>query len=85
MGEKVLNELGINFSAVHLNEGHPSFALLEGIREQVEGGLTFEEALNHVRGTSVFTTHTPLPAGNDIYSASLMDKETLRVIILHSV
>ncbi len=73
-GRKVLNELGINFSAVHLNEGHPSFALLEGIRERIDGGLSFGEALDQVRGTSVFTTHTPLPAGNDIYPPSLIDK-----------
>ena len=74
MGEKVLNELGINFSAVHRNQGHPSFALLEGIRERIDGGLSFGEALDQVRGTSVFTTHTPLPAGNDIYPPSLIDK-----------
>jgi starch phosphorylase len=73
-GRKVLNELGINFSAVHLNEGHPSFALLERIRERVERGLSFQEALDQVRGTSVFTTHTPLPAGNDVYPPALMDK-----------
>jgi starch phosphorylase len=73
-GRKVLNELGINFSAVHLNEGHPSFALLERIRERVERGLPFREALDQVRGTSVFTTHTPLPAGNDVYPPALMDK-----------
>jgi starch phosphorylase len=73
-GRKVLNELGINFSAVHLNEGHPSFALLERIRERVERGLSFKEAMDQVRGTSVFTTHTPLPAGNDVYPPALVDK-----------
>ena len=73
-GRKVLNELGINFSAVHLNEGHPAFALLERIRERVERGLSFQEALDQVRGTSVFTTHTPVPAGNDLFSPALMDK-----------
>ncbi|MDD1714544.1 MAG: alpha-glucan family phosphorylase, partial [Methanoregulaceae archaeon] len=73
-GRRVLSELGINFSAVHLNEGHPSFVLLERTRELVEGGLPISEALNQVRGTSVFTTHTPLAAGNDIYPPSLMDK-----------
>jgi starch phosphorylase len=73
-GWKALNVLGIKYSAVHLNEGHPSFALLERIRERVERGLSFKEALEQVRGTSVFTTHTPLPAGNDIFPDSLMDK-----------
>ena len=73
-GRKVLSELGIDFSAVHLNEGHPSFALLERIREHVEDGLSVSDAMNRVRGTSIFTTHTPLPAGNDIFPPSLMDK-----------
>lgn len=74
-GRKVLSEMGIGFSAVHLNEGHSTFALLERIREYVEEeGLSFSEALSRVRGTSVFTTHTPLAAGNDIFPHSLMDK-----------
>jgi starch phosphorylase len=59
---------------VHLNEGHPSFVLLERIRELVKEDFSVSDALNRVRGTSVFTTHTPLAAGNDIYPASLMDK-----------
>jgi starch phosphorylase len=73
-GRKVLNMLGINFSAVHLNEGHSAFALLERIRERVERGLGFREAFDQVRGTSVFTTHTPLPAGNDIFPFDLIDR-----------
>jgi len=73
-GRKVLSELGIDFSAVHLNEGHPSFALLERTREFVEDGHPFSDALARVRGTSVFTTHTPVAAGNDVYPASLIDK-----------
>jgi starch phosphorylase len=72
-GQKVLNTLGINFSAVHLNEGHPAFAQLERIRERVERGLSFPVALDQVRGTAVFTTHTPVPAGNDLFSPTLMD------------
>lgn len=73
-GRKVLNDMGIEFSALHLNEGHPAFAQLERVREQVEKGMTFEAALNQVKGTSVFTTHTPIPAGNDIFPYELMDK-----------
>ena len=73
-GRKMLNDLGIAFSAVHLNEGHPAFALLEGIRERVEKGATFADALGQVQGTSVFTTHTPVPAGTDIFSRDLMSK-----------
>jgi len=73
-GRKVLSDLGIEFSALHLNEGHPAFAQLERIRERVEKGMTFEDALVQVKGTSVFTTHTPVPAGNDIFPRDLMMK-----------
>jgi len=73
-GRKMLNDLGIAFSAVHLNEGHPAFALLEGVRERVEKGAVFADALGQVQGTSVFTTHTPVPAGTDIFSRDLMRK-----------
>ena len=73
-GRKVLRELGIEFSALHLNEGHPAFAQLERIRERVEKGMSFKDALVQVKGTSVFTTHTPVPAGNDIFPFDLMSK-----------
>jgi starch phosphorylase len=73
-GRRVLRAMGIDCPAVHLNEGHSSFALLERVREFVDSGLSFSDALDRVRGTSVFTTHTPVAAGNDIYPASLMDK-----------
>ncbi len=73
-GRKVLHVLGIEYSAVHLNEGHPAFALLERIRERVELGMTFEQALELVRGTSVFTTHTPVPAGHDVFPFDLIDR-----------
>ncbi len=73
-GRKVLHALGIEYSAVHLNEGHPAFALLERIRERVEIGMSFEQALEYVRGTSVFTTHTPVPAGHDVFPFDLIDR-----------
>jgi len=72
-GRKMLAELGIGFAAVHLNEGHPAFALLEGIRERVAAGMTFPDAMEQVKRTSVFTTHTPVPAGNDIFPRDLMN------------
>jgi starch phosphorylase len=73
-GRKVLKDLGIEYSAVHLNEGHPAFALLERVRERVAGGMSFAQALDQVRGTTVFTTHTPVPAGHDVFSTELMDE-----------
>ena len=50
----------------HLNEGHSAFATLEVIRERMhDDGLTFDEALREVAQHTVFTTHTPVPAGHD--------------------
>jgi len=73
-GSQVLNTLGIRHSVLHLNEGHAAFALLERIRERVEGGMSYEEAADQVRKTSVFTTHTPVPAGHDVFPFQLMEK-----------
>jgi starch phosphorylase len=73
-GSQVLASLGIKHSVLHLNEGHAAFALLERIRERMEGGMKYEEALEQVRKTSVFTTHTPVAAGNDVFSFELMAK-----------
>ena len=73
-GSEVLNSLGIKHSVLHLNEGHPAFAILERIRERMEGGMGFDEAAREVRATTVFTTHTPVPAGHDVFPFHLMDK-----------
>lgn len=73
-GSEMLNVLGIKHSVLHLNEGHSAFALLERIRERVEEGANFAVAAEQVRNTSIFTTHTPVPAGHDVFSFHLMDK-----------
>ncbi|KUK15142.1 MAG: Alpha-glucan phosphorylase, partial [Petrotoga mobilis] len=74
-GVKAVRKLGYNPSVWHMNEGHAAFLGLERIRELVqEHGLTFEEAIEAVRAGNVFTTHTPVPAGNDVFSISLIDK-----------
>ena len=70
----MLATMGIKHSVLHMNEGHPAFALLERIRERVEDGIDFDEALRQVRATSVFTTHTPVPAGHDVFPFELIDK-----------
>jgi starch phosphorylase len=54
----------------HMNEGHAGFLGVERIREHVERGLSFAEALEAVRGATVFTTHTPVPAGIDRFGAA---------------
>ncbi len=73
-GAEVLNTLSIKPSVLHLNEGHPAFALLELIRERIQGGMSYEEAVRQVRATSIFTTHTPVPAGHDVFPFYLMEK-----------
>jgi len=73
-GRKVLSYLGVHYAGVHINEGHPAFALVERVRERVGEGQSFEDALAQVRGTTVFTTHTPVPAGTDIFPAEMIDR-----------
>jgi starch phosphorylase len=73
-GSQVLAGLGITHSVLHLNEGHAAFALLERIRERVQGGMNYEEAVQQVQKTSVFTTHTPVLAGHDVFPFEMIDK-----------
>jgi starch phosphorylase len=67
-GARVLAELGIEPAVVHLNEGHPALAALELAAREVERGLPVDEALERVRHRIVFTTHTPVAAGNETYA-----------------
>ena len=73
-GRHVLRMLGINFSGIHLNEGHSAFALLELAREHVEEGIPVHKAFEQIRGLTIFTTHTPVPAGHDIYDPVLIER-----------
>lgn len=73
-GVRALRALGISPDAWHLNEGHAAFLSLERCRELVEAGLSFNAAREVVKANSLFTTHTPVPAGNDSFSYELMDK-----------
>lgn len=73
-GRKVLHTLGVDYSAMHLNEGHSAFALLERLRERLESGMPPEDAREQVRGTSVFTTHTPVAAAHDVFPEEMMSK-----------
>ena len=73
-GSEILNVLGIRHAILHLNEGHPAFAILEKIREMTDDHRTYAEAARIIQATTVFTTHTPVAAGNDVYSFDLMDK-----------
>lgn len=73
-GVRALRALGIQPAVWHMNEGHSAFLVLERIRELVTKGLSFEEAVELVRSTSVFTTHTPVPAGHDAFPFHLVEK-----------
>jgi len=73
-GVRVLRSLGFEPAVWHANEGHPAFMTLERIRELVETGLTAEIAMRRVAETTVFTTHTPVPAGHDAFPADMVDR-----------
>ncbi|HEX4931539.1 MAG TPA: alpha-glucan family phosphorylase, partial [Gemmatimonadaceae bacterium] len=67
-GVRVLRALGIAPAAWHANEGHAAFMLVERLREFMLEGASFEDGVAKVRAASVFTTHTPVPAGHDTFS-----------------
>ena len=73
-GVRAVRALGLNPSVWHMNEGHAAFLTLERARELVAGGDTFEDAIQKTRAQNIFTTHTPVPAGNDEFPLWLIDK-----------
>lgn len=74
-GVRALRALGIKPGVYHLNEGHCAFAALEAIREEMkENGRSFEDALQEVARRTVFTTHTPVPAGHDRFDGGLIEE-----------
>jgi starch phosphorylase len=73
-GVRMLERMGIRPAVFHANEGHAAFMMLERIRVLVQEGMTFNEAQELARETTVFTTHTPVPAGHDTFSFQLVEK-----------
>ncbi|PHS11651.1 MAG: alpha-glucan phosphorylase, partial [Blastopirellula sp.] len=74
-GMRALKALGITPGVYHLNEGHSAFATLENIREYMhDDGFSFDDALRDVAQQTVFTTHTPVPAGHDRFDAEMMEE-----------
>jgi phosphorylase/glycogen(starch) synthase len=72
-GIRTLNALGIHQRVYHCNEGHAAFIGIERIKNLIqEDGLSFEESSEVVRSGSLFTTHTPVPAGHDAFDESMM-------------
>src|SRR5215210_7734288 len=70
-GVRALRALGLRPAVFHMNEGHAAFLGLERARELVAAGKGFEEARAEVADTTVFTTHTPVPAGHDAFPSDL--------------
>ena len=73
-GTHALKTLGVNFAAIHLNEGHAAFALIEWYRQKILDGIPPDKAFTQVHNTTLFTTHTPVPAGHDKFPHWMIDK-----------
>jgi len=74
-GVRVLRALGLEPTVFHMNEGHSAFLQLERLRELVEDEhVSRDAALQRLRASTVFTTHTPVPAGNEIFDAWLVER-----------
>lgn len=73
-GVRALRALGIHPTVWHANEGHSAFLTLERLREARQNGLGQAEATESVRHSTVFTTHTPVPAGHDVFPLDLMER-----------
>jgi len=73
-GVEALRQTGFTPTVYHMNEGHSAFAGLARVREYMALGLSFEAAAEMVAQASVFTTHTPVPAGNDRFPPELMER-----------
>lgn len=74
-GVKLLKTLGLNPTVYHMNEGHSSFLTLELIKDLMEEKkISFDMAKDITTSKTVFTTHTPVPAGNDIFPLNLVEK-----------
>jgi len=78
-GIRALRSIGIDTDLYHCNEGHAAFTGLERLREYIQDkNMTYPEAMEVVRGSSLFTTHTPVPAGHDSF-----EEDLLRTYIAH--
>ncbi len=74
-GAIMLRKLGINPLVYHMNEGHSAFLILERVRQIMEEHkISFDSALTYVKATNIFTTHTPVPAGIDVFPVEMIDK-----------
>lgn len=73
-GILTLKKLGINKQIYHCNEGHAALCNLQRLVDYIKGGLSFQQALEVVRASSLYTVHTPVPAGHDYFDKDLFGK-----------
>jgi glycogen phosphorylase len=73
-GLRALREMGLDPTCFHMNEGHSAFLGLERLYELLNEGMDFKMALEYVRATTLFTTHTPIPAGNEAFEFEMIEK-----------
>ncbi len=73
-GMLALKKLGIEKEIYHCNEGHAALCNVQRLADYVESGLSFDEALELVRASSLYTVHTPVPAGHDYFDEGLFNK-----------
>jgi starch phosphorylase len=71
---RALRALGLQPTVWHVNEGHAAFLILERCQEYVQTGMDFETALELVAAGTAFTTHTPVPAGHDVFTREVMHR-----------
>ena len=73
-GVRALKALGSDPAVFHLNEGHAGFVVLQRIRDLIEAGASWDDAVEQIRQSTVFTTHTPVPAGHDAFPFWMVEK-----------
>ncbi|MDR1856827.1 MAG: alpha-glucan family phosphorylase [Desulfovibrio sp.] len=73
-GVRLIRTLGIEPWVYHMNEGHSAFLVIERLQECMGAGMGYAEAKVRIRANTIFTTHTPVPAGNEAFSLDLMQR-----------
>ena len=66
--------MGLSPTVFHMNEGHSAFLSLERLVDYIDDGMSLNSALEMVRSSSIFTTHTPIPAGNETFEFDMMER-----------